>query len=131
MSYNPWIPTPRSVPPTKNPGGRPRTSLDPNGTTAKGYDGEHRRLRKLAAAQVASGFCRCCLCGRHIRPGTPWHLAHADRPDAHQKHLYAGPAHARCNNATNRRRQSRPKKAKALAFFDTAIPKPSVQLTVL
>jgi hypothetical protein len=61
-------------------------------------------------------------CGKRIRPGTPWHLAHSDRADAHALHLYAGPAHAKCNNATNKRRQPRLKPARALAFFDTSKP---------
>ena len=102
----------------RNKGGRPR-STNPNSTANKGYDGQHRRLRDHLAKQVAQGATRCVFCGERIRPGSPWHLAHSDRADAHRLHLYAGPSHARCNSATNKRRQrTAPPRAKALAFFD-------------
>lgn len=132
MPYDPWLAPTTLEPARRRKGGRPRTSLNPKGTTARGYDGQHRRARAIVAVQVAAGLARCCYCRQPIRPGSRWHLSHGDRADAHALHLYAGPAHAKCNNATNKRRQAPAKPAKALEFFGTKKPAPQqIQLTVL
>ena len=103
---------------TINRGGRPRSSTDPRSTTAKGYGSAHMKLRSRWAPLVATGTIACALCGKRIRPGSKWHLSHADRPDAHRLGLYSGPAHARCNNGTNRRQlRSHPQPA-ALDWFE-------------
>jgi len=105
--------------PCVNRGGRPRTNPSPHSTTNRSYGSAHQKLRARWAPLVATGGVRCALCGKRIRPGSHWHLSHADRPDAHRLGLYSGPAHAACNNGTNRRQlRSRPR-AKALDFFDT------------
>ncbi len=104
--------------PCVNRGGRPRSNRSATSTTNKGYGSDHIKLRRRWAPLVATGHIRCALCGQPIRPGAPWHLAHADRPDAHRLGLYSGPAHAACNNATNRRQRRSNPRAKALDFFD-------------
>lgn len=61
-------------------------------TTARGYGGAHRALRKRLAPLVASGQVRCARCGELILPGTPWDLGHTgDRTGYH------GAEHAACN----------------------------------
>jgi hypothetical protein len=113
MSYIPPKPVRRNL------GGRPRTSTNPNGTSARGYGAAHRRQRAAWAPRVATGLVNCALCGEKIRPDQKWHLAHADCANAHRDGIYSGPAHALCNNGTNRRRLRTRKRAKALAIFDT------------
>jgi hypothetical protein len=109
----------------RNPGGRPRTNHSPNSTAARGYGSEHQKQRAAWKPRVETGLVACALCGEPIRPRQRWHLAHADHPDAHRLGLYSGPAHAACNNATNRRRlRQQPKRAKALDFFNPANPEP-------
>jgi hypothetical protein len=66
-------------------------------STARGYDGPYRRLRKEWAAVVEQGhaWCsepRCVMPSRWIAPGSEWHLAHS--PD---RQRIIGPAHAKCN----------------------------------
>jgi|DewCreStandDraft_4_1066084.scaffolds.fasta_scaffold36337_4 hypothetical protein len=63
----------------------------------------HRQLRRAWAAQVALGGILCARCGERIDPGEPWDLGHRDGSRVE----YAGPEHARCNRATNRKRYSR------------------------
>ncbi len=103
--------------------GRPRTSINPNGTTAKGYGIEHKRLRAQWAPLVAAGLVRCAIGGERLKPGVKWHLAHADRPDAHERGLYIGPACAEHNNGTNRRQMPKRQPTAADRFFDTTQPR--------
>jgi hypothetical protein len=105
--------------PSINRGGRPRSNHSRLSTTNKGYGSAHMKLRRRWAPLVATGGVRCALCGNPIRPGAKWHLAHADRPDAHALGIYSGPAHARCNNGTNRRQLRANPKPQALSWFDT------------
>jgi len=66
-------------------------------TTARGYGGAHRALRKRLAPLVASGQMRCARCGGLILPGTPWDLGHTgDRTGYH------GAEHAACNRRASR-----------------------------
>lgn len=104
---------------TINRGGRPRTNPSPNSTTNRSYGSAHQKLRARWAPLVATGMVRCALGGELLKPGTKWHLAHADHPDAHRLGLYAGPACARHNNGTNRRQLRSQPKPKALSWFDT------------
>ncbi len=105
--------------PTVNRGGRPRSNPSRLSTTNKGYGGAHQRLRARWAPLVATGTVRCAIGGELLKPWTKWHLAHADRPDAHRLGLYSGPACARHNNGTNRRQLRANPKPKALSWFDT------------
>jgi len=106
------------VTPTINRGGRPRSNPAPDSTVNRGYGSAHQKLRRRWAPLVASGMVRCALCGRLIRPGSAWHLAHADRPDAHRLGIWAGPSHAACNNATNRRQHRSNPQPAALDWFE-------------
>jgi excisionase family DNA binding protein len=62
-------------------------------TTARGYGGAHRALRKRLAPFVASGQTRCARCGEIILPGTPFDLGHVDG----DRTRYHGLEHAACN----------------------------------
>jgi hypothetical protein len=66
------------------------------GTTARGYGWRHQQLRARVAQIVAAGRAVCWRCGRPIRPGARWDLGHDD----HDRSLYRGPEHLRCNRAT-------------------------------
>lgn len=86
-------------------------------TDRRGYGWQHQQLRAKLKRTVDAGHAVCWRCSRPIIPGTPWHLGHDD----HDRRLYRGPEHARCNTATRthaaqRRAAQRPP---ALAFFDT------------
>jgi hypothetical protein len=87
-----------------------RTRAAAGSTTARGYGTPHQRVRARWEPVVAAGrgWCAeliCLMPTRWIRPGTPWHLAHA--PDG----SYRGPAHQRCNIAErNRRCGNRPRR---------------------
>jgi hypothetical protein len=59
---------------------------------ARGYNYQHRKLRRLWAHVVDSGQAFCTKCGGWIQPGTAWHLDHADNRQA-----WLGAAHASCN----------------------------------
>ena len=109
--------------------GRPRTSMNPNSTTNRGYGSSHQKLRKALAAQIAAGAVfQCARCGRPIRAGDVWELGHADAPDAHALGLWSGPEHRRCNQQNKSRQQTqqqtqqqtRRKRPRALDFFDTS-----------
>ena len=67
-------------------------------TTARGYGGAHRALRKRLAPLVASGQMRCARCGGVIHPGEPWDLGHADG----SRTRYHGAEHAACNRGASR-----------------------------
>ena len=83
----------------------------------RGYDSEHRRLRKSWEPRVAGGRVRCargadCECaevvagvrvGGLIRPGDLWDLGHDDL----DRSRYVGPEHARCNRQTAKHRKLR------------------------
>ena len=69
-------------------------------TTARGYGGAHRALRKRLAPLVASGQMRCARCGEVILPGTPFDLGHADG----DRTRYHGLEHAACNRGAARGR---------------------------
>ena len=75
-------------------------------TAARGYGGQHQKLRAQWKPTVDAGHAWCteviCLQPtRWIPPGTPWHLAHT--PD---RGGYRGPAHEQCNIAEVNRRRS-------------------------
>jgi hypothetical protein len=67
-------------------------------TTARGYGGTHRALRKWLAPLVATGQMRCARCGGLIVPGTPFDLGHADG----DRTGYHGLEHAACNRGARR-----------------------------
>jgi hypothetical protein len=77
-------------------------------TTARGYGWRHQKLRARLAPVVAAGGVMCaapvCLMpSREIIPGTPWDLGHSD----HDRSVYTGPEHRRCNRAIVARRRAR------------------------
>lgn len=64
---------------------------------ARQYGGiQHRTLRANLEPVVAAGLADCALCGHRIAAGARWDLAHAE-----DRRFYLGPAHERCNRATN------------------------------
>lgn len=66
-------------------------------TTARGYGGEHQRLRRAVAAQLErDGSVPCWRCGRAILPGMAWDLGHDDD----DRSIVRGAEHQRCNRAT-------------------------------
>jgi len=74
------------------------------GTTLRGYGWRHQNLRRRVKLEVVRRAV-CPRCGLPIDPGEPWDLGHDD----HDRTIYAGPEHRRCNRATasRRRRTSR------------------------
>jgi hypothetical protein len=102
--------------------------------TARGYDGAHNALRRRVAPTVNAGHAACWRCRQVIIPDTSWDLGHDD----HNRSIYRGPEHRRCNRSAAakkhwqmywaaKRRQphtairqiaTRQKPAKALSFFD-------------
>src|SRR6266705_1013510 len=76
-------------------------------TAARGYGGEHARIRAqwepvVDAGQAACHATRCLMTSRWIVPGTPWNLGHA--PD---RSAYTGPEHERCNKSEGASRGNR------------------------
>lgn len=70
-----------------------------NGTTAqRGYGGQHQKLR-TALLPFAYGQ-PCGRCGQPMLPGQKLELDHDD----HDRTLYRGMAHARCNRAAGARK---------------------------
>jgi hypothetical protein len=68
----------------------------------RGYDAAHDRERRRWEPVVAAGngWCtqrECLEETRYIAPGAPWDLAHNE-----DRTGYKGPAHRRCNRATNK-----------------------------
>src|SRR5438309_3700375 len=72
-------------------------------TAKRGYGTRHQRLRKAIAPTVAAGLANCARCGERIEPGELWDLGHDD----HDRTVYTGPEHRRCNRATAGRRVRR------------------------
>jgi hypothetical protein len=70
-------------------------------TTAQGYGFSHQQFRKRVAILVAQGGYVCPRyghpqfphCPGEILPDEEWELGHDD----HDKRIYTGPEHARCN----------------------------------
>ena len=84
---------------------RRREAGRPNATD-RGYGHRHQQERKRWKPEVDAGRVACARCGRLIAPGEPWDLGHDD----HDRSIYTGPEHRRCNRATagrRKRRQSR------------------------
>jgi hypothetical protein len=52
---------------------------------------------------VEAGGMACWRCGRLIVPGSVWNLGHDD----HDRSVYRGPEHERCNLATSGRKKPR------------------------
>jgi hypothetical protein len=67
------------------------------------YGPAHRAQRKLLEPLVAAGVVTCVRCGELIERGQKWDLGHVDG----QPWRYAGPEHARCNQATAAHRAER------------------------
>jgi hypothetical protein len=88
-------------------------------TTARGYGTAHKKERFRWIPLVATGMVPCAFCGKHIRPGQSWHLAHANIEGAHAAGLYSGPMQSACNQAeaNGQPRPHRPR-PQALAIFD-------------
>jgi hypothetical protein len=69
---------------------------------ARGYGKRHDQVRKMYEPVIAAGngWCAetsCLMPTRYISPGEPWDLAHNE-----DRTGYKGPAHRRCNRATNK-----------------------------
>jgi len=70
-------------------------------TAARGYGARHQAVRKSWAPLVATGQVPCARCGELIPGWAPWDLGHDD----HDRSVYTGPEHRRCNRATSSRRR--------------------------
>lgn len=90
---------------------RARARTKPRG--ARGYGTEHQRLRRAWDRKIQRGGVPCgrgarCLyavggVAGLILPGMPWDLGHDD----HDRSVYTGPEHARCNRvAAGRKAQA-------------------------
>lgn len=76
-----------------------------DGTTSqRGYDYQHRKLRKQLEPDVAAGRATCWRCKQRILTGQPWDLGHDDD----DRTRYRGPEHVSCNRATAGRRTAAP-----------------------
>jgi hypothetical protein len=63
-------------------------------TAARGYGGQHQKLRAWWAQQMQIGWLNgepipCWRCGHSIQPGQAWDLGHDD----HDRTKYRGPEH--------------------------------------
>lgn len=73
-------------------------------TTERGYDYEHKKLRKQIEPLVKAGKAHCWRCVANglppeqslIKPGEPFDLGHDDD----DRSRYRGPEHQACNRAT-------------------------------
>lgn len=72
-------------------------------TAARGYGAAHQAERRRLAPIVAAGQAWCWRCGGWIPPGTPWELGHDD----HDRSIYRGPEHLKCNRAAGARKGNR------------------------
>ena len=67
------------------------------------YGTRHKKLRVKVKREVDAGHAYCWRCGRHIPPGSDFHLGHDDDdPNA-----YMGAEHPACNLATARHKADR------------------------
>jgi hypothetical protein len=64
-------------------------------TAARGYGGEHQKLRKQVARLITAGGVVCWRCGRPILPGMLWDLGHDDW----DRTIVRGAEHQACNRA--------------------------------
>jgi hypothetical protein len=71
-------------------------------TAARGYGGEHQKLRKRWAAIVAAGQVNCWRCGRWIAPRSRWELGHSE-----DRTRWMGPECFECNRGARRGRPLR------------------------
>jgi hypothetical protein len=70
-------------------------------TNERGYGVQHQKLRARIAREIElSGGTECVRCGGWIALGEPFDLGHDD----HDRSIYRGPEHVRCNRATSRHR---------------------------
>lgn len=63
------------------------------------YNAAHDQLRKQWAVKVRAGGVNCARCGEPIAPDEPFDLGHDD----HDRSIWVGPEHQRCNRATKGR----------------------------
>lgn len=85
-------------------------------TTARGYDGRHKKLRNHYAIIVAAGQATCWRCQQPIRANEPWDLGHDDN----DRSQYRGPEHAnRCNRAAAGRKAAANRAATKRGDADT------------
>jgi hypothetical protein len=75
----------------------------PGGTTARGYGAKHQAERAKVKRLVDSGQAHCWRCGGWVDPARPWDLGHDD----HDRSVYRGPEHVKCNRATSRYKRAR------------------------
>lgn len=73
-------------------------------TADRGYGARHQKLRKTLNQFVATGNCKCVRCGELIAANEHWDLGHDD----HDRSLYTGPEHVKCNRATAGRNKRDP-----------------------
>lgn len=74
----------------------------------RGYDYNHKKLRRQLEPDVNAGRAKCWRCvangitdgTEQIKPGQPWDLGHDDN----DRTKYRGPEHQHCNRATATRR---------------------------
>ena len=64
----------------------------PGGTVARGYNSQHKAVRRTMKQQVDAGLAVCSICGGGINPTDPWDADHTD-----DRTGYRGPAHRHCN----------------------------------
>ena len=100
---------------------RPQPNRQRVTNLARGYGGDHQRLRKQWAPKVARGEVRCWRCGLPILPGGEWDLGHND----FDRRLYNRPEHARCNRGAWARKGSRQEPAQhdPLLFLEPGVVK--------